>query len=166
MDEDEKAMLYFNKIALSGKTLYDSDKYAQRIAENKEFPNKEITKIRLYTDGGYYTQAFDLLKTLTLGQFQLKRDKLEYLYRTARLNHKGGSENDAITYYQKTIELSKEETYYFAPNSCLQLGYIYQSRNENAEAKKYFTAALGYKNYEYKNSIDNKAKAALNELHF
>jgi hypothetical protein len=88
------------------------------------------------------------------------------MYRTARLNHKAGQDKDAVTYYLKTIELSKDETYYFAPNSCLQLGYIYQGRKEKAEAKKYFTAALNYKNYEYKNSIDNKAKAALNDLHF
>jgi hypothetical protein len=163
-DEDELAMPYFDKILTNGKELYDSDKHAQRIAHNREIPNKTITKIRLYTDGGYYNKAFDLLKILSMGQFFTKRDKLEYLYRSARLYHKAGQINDAIVYYTKTIDLSKDETYYFAPNSALQLGYIYQSRNEKEEAKKQFTLALSYKNYEYKNSIDNKAKAALNEL--
>ena len=163
-DEDDLALPYFDKIVTSGKELYDSDKHAQRIAKNHEIPNKTLTKIRLYTDGGYYDKAFDLLKILSLGQFFTKREKLEYLYRTARLYHKAGQVNDAIGYYNKTIELSKDETYYFAPNSALQLGYIYQSRNEKGEAIKQFTLALSYKNYEYKNSIDNKAKAALNEL--
>jgi hypothetical protein len=163
-DEDDLAMPYFDKILNNGRELYDSDKHAQRIAKNREIPNKALTKIRLYTDGGYYNKAFDLMKVLSLGQFFTKREKLEYLYRSARLYHKAGQVNDAIDYYNKTIELSKDETFYFAPNSALQLGYIYQNRNEKEEAKKHFTLALSYKNYEYKNSIDNKAKAALNEL--
>ena len=163
-DEEALAMPYLDKILNNGRELYDSDKYAQRTAKNKEIPNKVLTKIRLYTDGGYYTKAFDLMKTLTLNQFITKREKLEYLYRSARLFHKTGQVNDAIDYYTKTIELSKVETFYFAPNSALQLGYIYQSQNEKEEARKQFNLALSYKNYEYKNSIDNKAKAALNEL--
>jgi tetratricopeptide (TPR) repeat protein len=104
------------------------------------------------------------LKVVSINQFFTKREKLEYLYRSARLYHKAGQVNEGITYYLKTIELSKDENYYFAPNSALQLGYIYLSRVEKEEAKKYFQLALSYKNYEYKNSIDNKAKAALNEL--
>ncbi len=163
-DEDDMALPYFDKILNNGRELYDSDKHAQRIAKNHEIPNKALTKIRLLTDGGYYDKAFDLLKILSMGQFFTKREKLEYLYRSARLYHKAGQVNDAISYYTKTIDLSKDETYYFAPNSALQLGYIYQSRNEKEEAKKHFTLALSFKNYEYKNSIDNKAKAALNEL--
>jgi len=163
-DEDEQAFPYFDKILQNGRELYDSDKHAQRIAKNREIPNKILTKIRLYTDGGYYTSAFELMKTLSMNQFYTKREKLEYLYRTARLYHKAGQLNDAIVYYKKTIELSAEENYYFAPNSALQLGYIYQSRNEKEEAIRQFNNALNYKNYEYKNSIDNKAKAALNEL--
>ncbi|HSZ25094.1 MAG TPA: hypothetical protein VK766_05225, partial [Cytophagaceae bacterium] len=163
-NEDEIAMTYFEKILKNGQELYDSDKHAEKVAKNREIPNKMITKIRLYTDGGYYHKAFDLLKLISLGQFFTKRDKLEYLYRSARLYHKSGQINDAIVYYTKTIELSKNENYYFAPNSALQLGYIYLTRNEKEEAKKQFVHALSYKNYDYKNSIDNKAKAALNEL--
>jgi hypothetical protein len=163
-NEDALAIPYLDKILNNGRELYDSDKHAQRTAKNKEIPNKVLTKIRLYTDGGYYNKAFDLMKTLTLNQFTVKREKLEYLYRSARLYHKAGQVTDAVDYYNKTIELSKTETFYFAPNSALQLGYIYQGRDEKEEARKQFKLALSYKNYEYKNSIDNKAKAALNEL--
>lgn len=163
-DEDEQALPFLDKILNTGRELYDSDKHAQKIAKNREIPNKALTRIRLWTDGGYYSKAFDQLKLLSMGQFFTKREKLEYLYRSARLYHKAGQINDAIVYYKKTIDISQDENYYFAPNSALQLGYIYQSRNEKEEAVKYFNNALNYKNYEYKNSIDNKAKAALNEL--
>jgi len=162
--ENDMAMRYFTKITSVGKTLYDSDKQAQRLAKNQELPNVVITRIRLYTDGGYFENAFEYLQPISLGQFKTKKDKLEYLYRSARLYHKVGRLNDAITYYEKTIELTKEETYYFAANSALQLGYIHQQANQKEEARTYFTLALSYKNHEYKNSIDNKAKAALNEL--
>jgi hypothetical protein len=34
------------------------------------------------------------------------------------------------------------------------------------KAKIYFEKAISYKKHEYKNSVDNKAKAALNEMGF
>jgi tetratricopeptide (TPR) repeat protein len=163
-NEDQAAMPYLTKVLSVGRELYDSDKYAQRIAKNKEIPNKVLTKIRLATDGGYFDAAFALMKDLSVNQFALKRDKLEYFYRCARLFHKTGQLSEAVDYYLKTIEWSKNETYYFAPNAALQLGYIFQQRNDKEKARYYYNLALSYKNHEYKNSIDNKAKAGLNEL--
>ncbi|MEX1238151.1 MAG: tetratricopeptide repeat protein, partial [Cyclobacteriaceae bacterium] len=54
--------------------------------------------------------------------------------------------------------------WYFAPNACLQLGYIFQSQNRMTEAEEYFRQALSYRRHEYKNSIDSKARAALAQL--
>ena len=163
-DENEKARTYFNKIPFVGQKLYDSDNYAQKVSENKEYPDKNLTKIRLFTDGGYYEKALEIVKTISLSDFRLKKDKLEYFYRIGRLYHKYGKINDAITYYLKTIQLTTTETYYFAPNASLQLGYIYLSKGDKQTARIYFTKALNYKSHEYKNSIDNKAKVALNNL--
>jgi hypothetical protein len=60
--------------------------------------------------------------------------------------------------------MTGQENWYFAPNACLQLGYLYQSRNMLAEAEEYFLRALAYKRHEYKNSIDSKARSALAQL--
>jgi hypothetical protein len=41
---------------------------------------------------------------------------------------------------------------------------LYRDDNNITEAKYYFIKAISYQDHEYKNSIDNKAKAALSEL--
>ncbi|MCS6824683.1 MAG: hypothetical protein NZ529_10340 [Cytophagaceae bacterium] len=163
-DKEAEAMKYFDQITKVGKEAFDSDKYAQRMAKNRELPEKTLTKIRLYTDGGFFEKAYELEKNISVSTFQTKKNKLEYYYRMARLYHKSGRIQSAETYYMKTIELTTDESYYFAPNSALQLGYIYFALNETEKAKLYFRKALAYKNYEYKNSIDNKAKAMLNKI--
>jgi hypothetical protein len=60
--------------------------------------------------------------------------------------------------------MAGDHNWYFAPNACLQIGYILQASNKDAEAKSYFQLALKYKRHEYKNSIDSKAKSALEQL--
>jgi uncharacterized protein HemY len=72
-----------------------------------------------------------------------------------------GDINAAKTFYQQTIEMTGTNSWYFAPNAALQLGYIAQSEKDYANAKKFFEKAMSYKRHEYKSSIDTKAKAAL-----
>jgi uncharacterized protein HemY len=67
-------------------------------------------------------------------------------------------------YYEKTIEMNGNANWYFAPNACLQLGYLMLEENDVAAAEEYFEMALSYKKHEYKNSIDTKAKTALAQL--
>jgi hypothetical protein len=52
----------------------------------------------------------------------------------------------------------------FGASSALQLGYILMEKRNNKNASFYFKKAMSYKKHEYKNSIDNKARAALTEL--
>jgi hypothetical protein len=89
---------------------------------------------------------------------------VELNYRKARLSHKINHISDAKLYYEKTIELNGSANWYFAPNACLQLGYILMQENNSNAAEEYFERALSYKKHEYKNSIDTKAKSALAQL--
>ncbi|MBY0425173.1 MAG: hypothetical protein K2Q22_06020, partial [Cytophagales bacterium] len=59
---------------------------------------------------------------------------------------------------------SHADNLYFAPSACLYLGYIYMDKKDTQKAKLYFENVLFYKNHDYKNSLDNKAKAALDKL--
>ena len=77
---------------------------------------------------------------------------------------KTGKTLQAIGLYKNTILESGDKGWYFAPNSALQLGYYYETGDNLQKAKEYFELALSYKNHPYKNSIDNKAKAALARL--
>jgi len=165
-NEDATAMSYWKSIQTVGQTTFESDKYAQKIAESNELPNKQLAKMRLYTDGGYYTKAFEIFNTTNLSDLTTKKDKIEYYYRAARLYQKSGRQKECIHYYVKVISLSTENknNYYFAPNSALQLGYIYTQLKNYPQARTYFHQAIAYKNHEYENSIEQKAKIALNEI--
>lgn len=163
-NEEENAKLYLTKILKNGHTLYDADKHAQKFAEKGEMPDRILMKARLFFDGGYYQKALETINTFNSKETHPAKDLIEFYYRKGRIYHLLNNSSNASLYYLKTIELSKNVSYYFAPNAALQMGYIYKEQNNKELARIYFQKALSYQNYEYKNSIDNKAKAALNEM--
>ncbi|MDH4058470.1 MAG: tetratricopeptide repeat protein, partial [Cyclobacteriaceae bacterium] len=155
------AIPYFDKAKSIGKVATEADKHAARMLSENNLPNIKLTRVRYSTDGGYYEEAFRTLKTINQNEFVTKKEMTEFFYRQARLYHKTNNLVEAKINYLKTIELNGEENWYYAPNSCLQMGYIYSSENNGAMAREYFQKALTYKKHEYKNSIDSKAKSAL-----
>jgi tetratricopeptide (TPR) repeat protein len=131
---------------------------------DNELPNIKLSKVRYYTDGGFYIQAREQLKVIQDQDIPTNRDKVEFTYRTARLDHNTGDVDSAVENYKKTIALNGNGAWYFAPNACLQLGYIFLAKGDSATAKNYFEEARDYPRHEYKNSIDSKAKSALSQL--
>ena len=123
-------------------------------------------KARLAFDGGYYDKALDVLNSYAENSFEQISDRAEFNYRKGRILQKLKDFPNAITLFDRAIVLSENQNWLFGASSALQLGYIYQSKNEKAKAKSYFEKAISYKKHEYKNSVDNKAKAALNEMGF
>ncbi len=160
----EMARQNFDIARRTGRTVADPDKYAAAMLEEGAFPNAKILKVRFYTDGGYYKEAKETLKTIAPSELHSSKDMTEFYYRKGRLAHKTQDLNSAKAFYLQTIDLTGSEPWYFAPNSALQLGYISQEQGDLASAKKYFEKALSYKRYEYKNGIDTKAKSALDQL--
>jgi len=164
-NEEALAKSYFPKILANGQAVYDGDKYAQKFAEKGELPNKILMKARLYFDGGFYQQALQTINQFTTDNSSISdKDMIEFNYRKGRIFHQLNNYSQASIFYLKTIELSKNLNYYFAPNSALQMGYIYKEQGNKELARVYFNKARSYQDYEYKNSIDSKAKAALQEL--
>jgi TolA-binding protein len=147
-----------------GKELTEADKYASRSLAETELPHPLLTKARYFTDGGYYGHAQNILDSIGPEDLQTVRDEVELNYRKARLYHKMNNLADAKIYYGKTVELNGNSNWYFAPNACLQLGYIMIQENNKVAAEEYFERALSYKKHEYKNSIDTKAKTAMAQL--
>ncbi len=162
--QSDLALTYFEEATKKGKVSTEADKYATRALADNPMPNMKLAKVRYSTDGGYYDTAIRLLRSIRPEDIPTSRETTEFNYRYARFYHKVNDLEKAKSYYLKTITLTGQESWYFAPNSCLQLGYIYVSENNTAEARTYFTKALSYKKHEYKNSIDSKAKSALAQL--
>lgn len=144
-----------------GLDLTDEDKQAYKESQEKGLPNRILLRARILFDGGYYRKALAEFSGTTLKDFPTLRDQLEVTYRVARINHKSGFPDKAIHHYQKTLENGRRQTFYFAANSALNLGIIFEEKKEFAKAKEYFQLCLSMRGHDYQNSIDQKAKAGL-----
>lgn len=164
MGKPDLARTSFETAKVTGRDVVDADHHANAQLKDGTFPNPKILRVRLYTDGGYYKEAKDMFATITPADLKTKKEEVEYYYRKARLAHKTGEISAAKIFYKQTIDMSGESQWYFAPNSALQLGYIAQASHDYPTARKYFEMALAYKKHEYKNSIDGKARSALEQL--
>lgn len=159
-----KAVDVFKEARGIGKESGEADKYAAWSLSGEKLPDDRLTKARYYTDGGYYDKATDILEDINPEQFSDRNLQAEYYYRKARLSHKTNNTREAMTFYKKVIDLSHDDTQYFAPNACLQAGYLLVEEGDHKRAGEYFKKAMQYQRHPYKNSIDSKAKSALNQL--
>ncbi|GAB3939084.1 tetratricopeptide repeat protein [Larkinella terrae] len=167
--EDAKAEPFLRQVSQVGAAVVESDKVAQKFAD--QYAKKGISlkvkilmKARLATDGGFYETALQTLRPYSEASFSLLAEKAEFNYRKGRIAQRQGDVDEALPYFERAIVLSETDQLSFGATSALQLGYIYQQKRNPAKARQYFQKALSYKKHEYKNSIDNKARAALNEL--
>jgi TolA-binding protein len=164
MNKQDLARQNFERAKKAGRDVADPDKYAAHQLEEDKFPNSKILRVRFFTDGGYYAEAAEVLQTIVPSDLVTLKDQTEYYYRRGRLAHKTGELSAAKIFYEQTVDMTGENPWYFAPNSLLQLGYIAQAQKDKVLARKYFQQALNYKRHEYKNSIDSKARSALEQL--
>lgn len=147
-----------------GNTMLDEDKAAQKEFESGKIPNKTLLKARLQFDGAFYREALQTLVSSSSKEFVLEDEKLEFTYRLARIHHELGNMEDAVSYYKLTIDSGNNSRRYFAANSSLMLGLIYEQLGEKEKALKHFKACSEFSNSEYRNSINQKAKAGILRL--
>ena len=162
--DKQKYEFYLTKIKNGGAALVDEDKQAQHECESGERLNSSLLKSRLLFDGGYFERAILELNKADTRKIKSVKDNLELVYRTARIYHKQNNFEKAIGNYQLTYKNGNSYPYYFAANSALQLGLIYEEQKNIEKARESFTQALSLKNHEYQNSISQKAKAGLNRI--
>ncbi|GAA4466428.1 hypothetical protein GCM10023189_48470 [Nibrella saemangeumensis] len=168
-NNDARAVPLLRKVQQVGRTVVESDKAAQKFAGN--FFKKAISpqqkilmRARLSTDGGYLDSALALMRSYKETYFTQPADRAEYNYRFGRIHQRSNEPDQAIPYFERAITLSEADQLSFGATSALQLGYIYQQKRNTPKARQYFQKALSYQKHEYKNSIDNKARAALTSL--
>lgn len=167
--KESEGLPYIDLVLKKGTTITEADQFAERFAA--QYTNGEIAPeqkplyvARYYSDGGYQTKAAASLAKYNEGSFSQPVSKAEYTYRMGRIHQKSAAPDKAIPYYKRSIALSEEQSYYYGASAALQLGYIYQQQSQITIARNYFKKAISFKKHAYKNSIDNKAKAALNKL--
>lgn len=158
------AQKYRQLILTRGNAQADADKAALREARSGTWPDKELLRARLLSDGGYFQEALKTLSGLRAEDFPAMADKIEYAYRLARVHDELGDGEQAIALYGVTIRLGASRPEYYAARSALQLGYIYEKRGDKSRAIAAFRQCLGMEEIEYKSSLDQKAKAGINRL--
>ncbi len=162
--KQDEAIIAFREAESNGKEVTEADKHAAKNLASSELPSVPLTRARFFTDGGYYREAEEIFNSIDPESLRARKHQVEFFYRKARLYHKLERTGEARENYLKTIDMSADEEWYFAPNACLQLGYIAIAQGQSVEARRYFEQALSYRRHEYKNSIDSKARSALAQL--
>ena len=168
---DTAALVHLRRVTGAGRTVVEADKVAQKFAESflkqgASVNQKVLMRARLATDGGFTDEALAQLKPLRETSFVSVAEKAEFNYRIGRIQQRRDQSDAAIPYFVRAIALcdGTTEVLSFGATSALQLGYMYQQKKDRAATRIYFEKALSYPRHEYKNSIDNKARAALNGL--
>lgn len=159
--DQAKANAYRNNVITKGNDITDADKQALQNAKKGTWPHPILLRARLLSDGGYQQQALAILAGKTSKDFDKDVDKTEFAYRLGRIYDLAGQPDQAIHFYTSAIEKGANQPEYFAARAALQIGFIYEQKNNPTLAITFFNTCLEMKNHAFKNSIDQKAKTGI-----
>ncbi|MGR6088616.1 MAG: tetratricopeptide repeat protein [Arcticibacter sp.] len=152
------------RVLARGTSFTDEDQQAQRQAETGDVPNVYLLECRLLFDGGNYDEALQKLSGIPTAKVSSLREQLEFTYRMARICEKKKMTDRAIRFYSSTYLNGKNHNWYFAANSALLLGNMYEQSGDNKKALEWYKKCLALRKHEYQNSIDQKAESGKNRV--
>ncbi len=155
---------YLETCKTAGKTDIGGDKNALKEAKSGIAPNADLLRGRLLFDGGYFQKAYNYLSPKNENNFPQQAEKLEFNYRLGRILQMLKKPNEAIAYFDKTIQSGKNTRFYFACNAALQMGTIYEDYGNTAKAREYYNFCLSLNPDDYADGLHSKAKAGLGRL--
>lgn len=147
-------------------TRIDADEAAVKEAKQVEegyIPNVYLLKSRILFDGGYLQKALMVLQNADTASFT-NNQRIELKYRKGRIYDQMGIADSALAYYGQTIQHGEKFASYFAANSSLKMGEIYERQKKYKQAKDYYQKCLELDFDEYRRSIRAKAKAGLQRV--
>jgi hypothetical protein len=159
--DQAKANAYRSNVLSKGNDITDADKQALQNAKKGTWPHPILLRARLLSDGGYQQQALTILAGKTSKDFDKDVDKTEFAYRLGRIYDLAGQLDQAIPFYTSAIEKGANQPAYFAARAALQIGLIYEQKNNPTLAITFFNTCLEMKNHAFKNSLDQKAKTGI-----
>jgi tetratricopeptide (TPR) repeat protein len=148
-------------ILQKGSSEADADRQALKEARSGRWPNKVLLRARLLSDGGYFAEALQGLRDYGPANFPDPVEKCEYTYRLGRIYDGLGRDDEAILAYESTVGAGANLREYYAARAALQAGYIFEKRGDKTRAIAYFQRCLDMKDHDYKNSLDQRAKAGI-----
>jgi len=154
---------YMENVKQYGATNIGIDKEALQESKNMNFPNKNLLMARILFDGGYYANAQVLLNNTDTTGFSIK-EKLECVYRMARIYNCKKNYIEAKKFYSYAIEKGENLDSYYAANAALKLGAIYEKEGNRPLAKKSYSVCLELDFEQYRNSIKRRAQEGLKRV--
>jgi len=156
-----QAQYYRGEILKKGGVDTDADKQALKEARSGKWPDRLLLHARLLDDGGYFREALALLHGKRYTDFGRPEDQVEFNYRVGRIYQDLGIRGDAIEFYKLAIRLGKDRKEYFAARAALHIGNILVENGNCAEAQQWYQQCLDMEDHDYKNSLDQRAKAGI-----
>jgi hypothetical protein len=155
---------YMGLCKSNGYKVVGSDRSADAEARSGDVPVLDLLKARVLFDGGRFLQAYDLLKGKSASDYLASKNQLEFTYRMGRITHKLKKYNEAIGFYQKTIDAGKNSPYYFACRAALEKGHVFETLGKYPEARAAFNLCLSMSPDDHKTGLHQQAKAGLRRL--
>jgi tetratricopeptide (TPR) repeat protein len=149
------------EVMVRGTAASDADRQALKEARGGRWPNRVLLKARLLDDGGYFAEALQVLQAIDPAELRDLAERCEYTYRLGRIFDGLGRNDDAIEAYQAAIRLGEHLREYYAARAALQAGYIYEQRGDKAKAIGLYEKCISMPDHDYKNSLDQRAKAGI-----
>ena len=155
---------YMERCKSEGYKVVGSDKSAYNEARKNEMPAVGLLKARLLFDGGYFEKALEILEGKKAADYFSGRNQLEFTYRMGRILHKLGRQDEALVFYEKTIQTGRHQPWYFACRSALEKGLIHEEAGQFQYAKTAYKTCLAISPDDHKAVLHQQAKAGLNRL--
>ena len=156
---------YKSLIDKNGNTALEEDEQAQKFAHQNIQPNPHLLKSRLFFDGGYNTEALNIIRSKKSPDFAPGLERTEYFYRKGRIYDALSNSKLATAFYLEAMEEGKDLPQYYASYAALYLAELYERIGKTADAVKYFKLSMHFDaNKEYKKSIEHRAKNGLERI--
>lgn len=155
--------VWMSRLAAARRPHSEQDQAAWREAREGPIPDPVLLRARLLFDGGYYQRAYETLMQQPTHRYTGDL-ALERTYRLARITHALARYDEAEGYYRQTLEQGAQNPAYFACQSALQLGILYEQTRRCTLAKNAYQTCLRLKPQQYRISLHAKAKAGLDRL--
>lgn len=149
------------QVLVRGTAASDADRQALKEARSGKWPNRVLLKARLLDDGGYFAEALQVLQGMLPSELKDQVERCEYTYRLGRIYDGLGRGDEAVAAYTAAIRLGEYLKEYYAARAALQAGYIYEQRGDKARAVSLYEQCLSMPDHDYKNSLDQRAKAGI-----
>lgn len=158
-----KANSYLDAISKMPDGMLDADQYAKKFAKQKKWISPLLLQSKLLFDGGNTEMSLTTVQKVAV-QTLNNSDKIEYHFRLGRIHDEWKQWSLAEFHYKKTIELGSESTSYHAARASLQLGFMYEHLGKIKESLYFFNLSRNMKNKDFRQSIEQQAKAGINRL--